>query len=160
MRALQADKVYRDVRKLTEGTNYATAQYAALCSLEALACFLHGDNTPNLSGVTREVCKNENQSILEIGSGFGTITRLLLKLFQGPITCFELDENLIKKLKDFKKSLSVVDSERLIITNDLNESLKTKNLKFHGIIIDGPVLGKDLYNAIRSSTELRFVFIE
>jgi hypothetical protein len=123
--------------------------------------------------VTGEVYKNKinkNEAILEIGSGFGTITRLLLKLFKGPITCYELDSNCIEKLKDLKKSLNAVDSERLTITNNLNQFLKTKNhllekkenksIKFHGIIIDGPVLGKDLYNSIRQSTELRFVFIE
>jgi hypothetical protein len=63
-RAREADKVYRDVRKLAKGVNYATASYAALCSLEALASFLQGDNPPDLSVVTGEVYKNKINQLI------------------------------------------------------------------------------------------------
>ena len=170
-----ADKVFREVTELTLGKNFATASYAALCSLEALAILLKGNFPPYYSIVEDEskstkISVNDKGSILEIGSGFGTITRLLLILFNGPIVCFELDPDCIKKLEDLRSSLTLDDSKRLIITNSFDEThlleynkfeLSRNNFSnFYGIVIDGPILGKELRKLIKNSPELRFVFIE
>ena len=171
-----ADKVFREVTELTSGKNFATASYPALCSLEALAILLQGNSPPPRYSITEKgnkstkISVNDKGAILEIGSGFGTITRLLLILFNGPIVCFELDLECIKKLQDLRRSLTLDDSKRLIITSNFdevhllgyNEFKLSKNnfANFYGIVIDGPILGKELRKLIESSPELRFVFIE
>jgi 16S rRNA A1518/A1519 N6-dimethyltransferase RsmA/KsgA/DIM1 with predicted DNA glycosylase/AP lyase activity len=76
----------------------------ALCSLESIATFLHGDIPPSLRVVTKDLIHNQSKycPILEVGSGFGTLTRLLIKVFDNPIICFELDPSFIKKLYSLK----------------------------------------------------------
>lgn len=160
-------KVYKQVLERTQGENFAISSSEALFSLEGLAYILSGEKSGiiesnqinNLSG------NFKSEKILEIGSGFGTITRLLLILFSGPIICHELDPKCIEKLNELRKELSILDSERLIILNELEQQLETKFIKenldgFYGIIVDGPIRSRYLKRSIQQSPDLRFVFIE
>lgn len=151
---------------------FAAASYPALCSLEGLAYLLRGDDVPFVnSNQTRNLPDKRSMSIgqnpiLEIGAGVGTLTRLLLKVFENPIVCFELDDYCIQKLEEFKESLCPQLGGRLAITKNLrnldSEMCATHSIAngYYGLVIDGPILGRDLLDSIRRSKNLRFVFVE
>lgn len=56
----------------------------------------------------------------------------------------------------------MIDQSRITITNNLRHFMPNSNnsVNHFGIIIDGPILPKELYRSIRQSPHLRFVFIE
>ena len=158
----------------TQGENFAISSCQALFTLEGLAYILHGEKRAITLGDSKIDLSADfkSEKILEIGSGFGTITRLLLILFSGPIICHELDPKCIEKLNEWKKELSILDSDRLLIlnlsenhSNNLKNEFDTKCIKknladFHGIVVDGPIRSEHLKLAIEQSPDLRFVFIE
>ena len=146
-----AQKVYKEVLERTQGENFAISSIEALFSLEGLAYILSGEKSAIIeSNQINNLPGNfKSEKILEIGSGFGTITRLLLILFSGPIICHELDPKCIEKLNELRKGLSILDSERLVILNELEQQLETKFIKenfagFYGIIVDGPIQSRYL----------------
>lgn len=160
-----AQKVYKEVLERTQGENFAISSSEALFSLEGLAYILSGEKLAIIERNEQVSGNFKSEKIFEIGSGFGTITRLLLILFSGPIICHELDPKCIEKLNEFRKGLSISDSERLIILNQSDYQLQTKFIKenlygFYGIVVDGPIRSQYLKQSISQSPDLRFVFIE
>jgi hypothetical protein len=105
--------------------------------------------------------------VLEIGGGIGTITRLLLEVFESDIVCLETNEFCLGELRKLKMQLLKEKQNRLHIVSEfgmistLFQSQSSQiDRNFLAIFIDGPISYKELSMAIEKSTELKFVFVQ
>jgi hypothetical protein len=94
--------------------------------------------------------------ILEVGSGIGTITKVLLDNSYNQIYCYELNGFCRKKLMDIKKNYSNANN-RMQVTGNIDD---LNNINFCQIIIDGPISLKQLRKVVSNSTDLKLVVIE
>jgi phospholipid N-methyltransferase len=105
--------------------------------------------------------KEFNTAILEVGSGIGTVTRLLLKVYNSNIVCYEVNDFCLSQLWELKEKSPRKIRDRMIITSNLLETYQELAGKgFSFIFIDGPIRKSDLALAIKNSKELQFIFVQ
>ena len=106
-----------------------------------------------LSKISEYIELNVPESVLEIGSGIGTITDLLIRRLQkADILCYEVN---LFCLEQLKKNVS---SSRIVIIDNLSE-LQKINRHIDFIIIDDLIDKQTTFELIRQTTPLS-VFIE
>lgn len=98
-----------------------------------------------------------DKPILEVGSGIGTITKVLLKNSSNKIYCYELNSFCREKLMLIKKQNGNDAKNRIYITDNITT---LKKINFYKIIIDGPISKKHLRNIVSNSPDLKIVVIE
>lgn len=106
-----------------------------------------------LSKISEHIDRTTPGSVLEIGSGIGTITDLLIrKLHEADIFCYEVN---LFCLEQLKKNVS---SSRIVIIEKLSE-LQQLDRHIDFIIIDDLISKQVTFELIRQTTPLS-VFIE
>lgn len=155
-----SSKLYSEVSSTELGKVSSIADLGSLEVIEGLSYFYP----------RQERSAGLRPQILEVGSGIGTITRLLLKCYESDIVCYEVNEFCLDKLYEVKRSLKKTEQSRMIIMSNLQVFNQTRRLKHNGseseigpffsIFIDGPILSRDLANAISNSSELQFIYIQ
>ena len=100
---------------------------------------------------------SSDKPILEIGSGIGTITRVILGNCSNDIYCYELDSFCREKLMVIQKQNKNNAQNRLYITGNIAD---LNNINFSQIIIDGPISKKQIQSIVSNSPDLKIVTIE
>jgi len=95
--------------------------------------------------------------ILEVGSGIGTITRVLLDNCSNKIYCYELNSFCRGKLIAIKNRNYKNAKHRMQVTSNIDD---LNGVNFSQIIIDGPISNKQLRKVVQNSTDLKLVVIE
>jgi ribosome biogenesis protein Nip4 len=97
------------------------------------------------------------QPILEVGSGVGTTTKVILDNCYNEIYCYELNSFCRKKLMSIKKLNYKNAKYRMRVTSNIDD---LNDINFCHIIVDGPISKKQLRKVVSNSTDLRLVAIE
>ena len=95
--------------------------------------------------------------ILEVGSGIGTITRVLLDNYSNKIYCYELNSFCREKLIAIKKRNYKNAKYRMQVTSNIDD---LNGVNFSQIIIDGPISKRELRKVVQNSIDLKLVVIE
>jgi hypothetical protein len=95
--------------------------------------------------------------ILEVGSGIGTITRVLLDNCSNKIFCYELNSFCREKLIAIKNRNYKNAKHRMQVSSNIDDF---NGVNFSQIIIDGPISKKQLRKIVQNSTDLKLVAIE
>ena len=91
-----------------------------------------------------DLIANKNP-ILEVGSGIGTITKVLLDNCSNKIYCYELNSFCRGKLMDIKKNYRNA-SHRIYVTGNIDDYME---INFIQIILDGPISNDQLRKVIQ-----------
>lgn len=102
-----------------------------------------------------DLIANKNP-ILEVGSGIGTITKVLLDNCSNKIYCYELNSFCRGKLMDIKKNYRNA-RYRIYVTGNIDDYM---GINFIQIILDGPISNDQLRKVIHNSKDLKLVVIE
>ena len=97
------------------------------------------------------------QPILEVGSGVGTITKVILDNCYNEIYCYELNSFCRRKLMAIKKRNYKNANYRMKVTGNIDD---LNQINFCQIIVDGPISKKQLRKVVSNSTDLKLVAIE
>jgi len=149
----QAAQVFEEVSSLPFADSSHIADLGSLEVIEGLSSFFAAEES-----------KRKKPSILEVGSGVGTITRLLLKIYRSNIIAYEIDSFCLDELAKLRNQLPKQNRDRLHIRSELQflqeVTEEVENQGFFAIFIDGPISKKNLSLAISNSKNLKFVFIQ
>lgn len=157
-----SEEIYREIINTPLGRKSSIADLGSLEVIEGLSYFFPRAELDQIKS---------NSWILEIGSGIGTITRLLLKNYRSDIVCYEVNDFCLRTLRQLKSNLNRTLKSRMSICSNLdflngkgqNELEFKRNYdvtNLFAIFCDGPISRRDLKAAIINSVNLHIVFVQ
>lgn len=149
----QATQVFEEVSSLPFADSSHIADLGSLEVIEGLSFVF-----------AAEEAKRKEPWILEVGSGIGTITRLLVKTYRSNVIAYEVDGFCLDQLLKLRNHLPKQNRNKLHIRSELQfrEAVteEVENQDFFAIFVDGPISKKNLSLAISNSQNLKFVFVQ
>lgn len=153
-----SEEIYKEIINTPIGRISSIADLGSLEVIEGLSFFFPRAELDQIKS---------NTWILEIGSGIGTITRLLLKNYRSDIVCYEVNDFCLKTLRQLKSNLNRTLKSRMQIYSNLdflngqNQIQKNHDVaNLFAIFCDGPISRRDLKAAIINSVNLHIVFVQ